>query len=179
MITTCMEQNILLALPLRTSQSPCSDVQNLQVKIYTYCRQTSLFSSHSTFQTKFFHYSSEWVPSSPWLAVHLSQGSCCRTNQAVTPQGDHSLLPPAVYIPTHSAPGSGRGRKWSHAACAYVTQAWCVRNKSAGLLRIEVTRSLWSMLTKATLGLHAVLHGCTEQDYLTVAVSIQNWIKVN
>lgn len=98
------------------------------MKIYTYCRQTSLLLSHSTFQTKYFIIAkniSEWVPSSPWLAVYLPSvfyGSCCRTNQADTPQGDHSLLPPAIYIPTHSAPGLGRGRKWSHTACAYVTQ---------------------------------------------------------
>lgn len=109
---------------------------------------------------------SEWVPSSPWLAVYLSVfcGSCCRTNQAVTPQGDHSLFPPAVYIPTHSAPGLGRGRKWSHTACAYVTQYSVLEINQ---LRIEVTKGLWSALISCSF---SVGEGSRWQDHLNVAI---------
>lgn len=118
------------------------------------------------------------------MAAYLSvfYGSCCRTNQAVAPQGDHSLLPPAVYIPTHSAPGLGRGRKWSHTACAYVTQYGVLEINQVVCWGLKLPRASDQCRPKS----HWVFScrfstdkGSRWQDHLNVAVSVQNWIKVN
>lgn len=142
------------------------------MKIYTFCRQTSLLLSHSTFQTKFFHYSWKHQRVSPQFPVAGCVSAECLLRQLLQDQSSRYSSgrpqpPPTCYL--HPHPFSSRVRQGkemvSHYMCLRDT-VWCVRNKSSGLLRIEVTKGLWSTLTKATLALHVllhVLHGWREQ----------------
>jgi len=102
------------------------------------------------------------VPNSLLLAVYVHSvfyGSCCKTDQAVIPQEDPSLLPPAVYIPTPVAVRLGKGRKWSCTTYAYVTHYRVLEINELVCWRLKFTGGLWLTLTEATLGLQLhILH---------------------